>query len=125
MMDESSAGLRPVDLRLQLAAGACQCRRSAGKILPLVTVRADGVGHRGPLPFPAAQGRSEHAGPHDDAPVIGSRLAHVDVDAADAHLSLADFEHNLVAAFVQNGIPGAPAQHVGNVIEAARPTTGS
>src|SRR6266480_1162006 len=74
--DGSSAALRPVDLRLLLAAQAFHPVRLAGEVLSLLAMRTNGVRRGDLLPFPAAQGRAEQAGPDDDAPVIGGRFAH-------------------------------------------------
>src|SRR5574341_2191764 len=122
----SSAGFRPVDLRFLLAASALQRLRLTGDILPFLAMRTDGVGGGNLLPFPAAQGRAEDARARDDAPLIGRRVAHGNVDAADAHRLLADFEHDLaVGGFIDDGVPRAPAQDVGNVVEAAGPPAGT
>src|SRR5712671_5793028 len=110
-----SAGFRPVDLRLLLAAAALQARRSAAEVLPLLAVRTDGVRRRDLLPFPAAQGRAEQAGARHDAPLIRWRLADRDIDTADPHRLLADLEHDLaVVRFVDDRVPCAATQDVGD-----------
>src|SRR6267143_4975642 len=87
-----SAGFRPVDLRFRLAPETLERVGFATEVLALQAVGTDGVGGGDLLPFPAAQGRAEHAGPDDDAPTVRRRLAHGDVDAADAHRLLAHFD---------------------------------
>src|ERR1051326_8152316 len=87
-----SAGFRPVDLRFRFTAEAFQRIRLAAEILPLLAGWTNGVRRRDLLPFPAAEGGAEQAGPHDDAPTIGRRVAHGDIDATDAHRLFANLE---------------------------------
>jgi len=109
-----------------VAAGALQRDRFAGEILPFLTVGTDRVGGGDLLPFPAAQGGAEDPGANDDAPAIGRRVAHGDVDAADPHRFLANFEDDFaVGGFIDDGVPRAPTQDVGNVVEAAGPPAGT
>src|ERR1051325_5231256 len=76
-----SAGFRPVDLRFRFTAEAFQRIRLAAEILPLLAGWTNGVRRRDLLPFPAAEGGAEQAGPHDDAPTIGRRVADGDIAA--------------------------------------------
>src|SRR6267378_1205214 len=121
-----SAGFRPVDLRLFSAAAAFQRVRFALEILTLLAMRTDGVRRRDLLPFPAAQGGAEQAGARHDAPLVRWRVADGDVDAADPHRFLPDLEHDFsVGGFVNDRVPCAAPQYVGDVIEAAGPSTWS
>src|SRR2546423_6395974 len=118
----ASAGFRPVYPRFVLAARAGQGVRLAAEVLALVTVRANAVRGDHVLPSPAPQRGTQHAGAHDDAPVVGRGLAHGDVDAADTHRLLTHFDHHFaVGRFVDDRIPRAATQHVGDVVEAAGP----
>src|SRR4029077_6381937 len=87
-----SAGLRPVDLRLLLAAQAFHRVRLATEILPLLALWTDGVRGGDLLPFPAAPGGPAPARADDDAPLIGGGFTNRDVDAADTHRFLADLD---------------------------------
>src|SRR6266852_9435656 len=78
-----SAGFRPVDFRFPRAPRASEGVGFPFEVLPLLAVGTDGVGRDHVLPFPAAEGRAEHARADDDAPSIGRRVAHGDVDAAE------------------------------------------
>src|SRR5206468_7263111 len=82
---EVSAGFRPVHRRVRLGPEAFQRVGFAAEVLTLLALGTDGVGLGDLLPFPAAQGRAEQTGPNHDAPAVGGRLAHGDVDATDAH----------------------------------------
>lgn len=109
-----------------MAPEALQLVGFAGEILPLLAVRADGVRRGDLLPFPAAEGGSQHAGADHDAPAIGRRIADGDIDPADANRPLAHLNHNFpVVCLIDNRIPRAAPQNVGDVIEAACPSTGS
>src|SRR5438309_6404643 len=118
-----SAGLRPVDLRLLLAAQAFHRVGLAAEILPLLALRTDGVRGSDLLPFPAAQGGAEHARADDDTPLIGGCFTNGDVDAADTHRFLADFDdHLVVVTVVDDLVPRAATQHVGDVVKAPGPS---
>src|SRR6266566_6264751 len=122
MTNDGSAGFRPVHLRGRLAPEALQGVGLAAEGLTLLAVGTDGVRGGDLLPFPAAQGRAEHAGPDDDAPVVGGRLAYGDVDAADAHRFLAHFDDDFaVVGFIDDGVPGPAPENVGDVVQASRP----
>src|SRR6266446_1445744 len=119
---EVSAGFRPVHLRVRLAPEAFQRVGFAAEVLTLLAVGTDGVRGGDLLPFPAAQGRAEHAGPDDDAPVVGGRLAYGEIDAADAHRFLAHLDdHFAVVGFIHDGVPRPAPQNVGDVVQASRP----
>src|SRR6059036_3857684 len=118
-----SAGFRPIDLRFRFAAQALQRVGLAAEILTLLALGTDGVGLGDFLPFPAAQGRAEQTGPYHDAPAVGGRLAHSEVDAADTHRFLAHFDDDFpVISFVDDGVPRAAPQNVGDVVQTSRPT---
>src|SRR6266446_2834057 len=108
MARRGSADLRPVDLRLLLAAQAFHRVRLAAEILPLLALGTDGIRGGDLLPFPAAQGRPQHARADDDTPLIGGCLANGDVDAADTHRFLADLDdHFVVVTVVHDRVPRA------------------
>src|SRR4051812_43048969 len=122
--DGSSAGFRPIDFRLLFAAEAFERIGLAGEVLALLAVRADGVGGRDLLPFPAPEGGTEQSGPDDDAPLIGRGIADGKIDAAHAHGFFADFDdHFAIVRFIDDRVPRATAEDVGDVVETARPTT--
>jgi hypothetical protein len=98
----------------------------AAKLLALVTVWTDGVGGNDvATPFPAAQGRTEYTGPHYDAPGVRLGFPDGDVDPAQANGFVADFHDDLVAALLDDGVPRATTQNVGDVIETAGPPAGT
>src|SRR3989442_10530366 len=124
-MPSFSAGFRPVDLRLPLAAHAFHGVGLAAEILPLLALGTHGVGGGDLLPFPAAEGRAEHSRADDDAPMVGGRVADGDVDAAEADRLVADCDDDCaVCSFVDDEIPRSTTQDVGDVVEASGPAPG-
>src|SRR5437016_13178478 len=125
MTDDASTGFRPVDLRLPLAAEAFQGTGLVAEVLPLLAVGTDGVRGGDLRPFPAAEGRAEHSGADDDAPMVGGHVADGDVDAAEADRLVADLDDDFaVRSFVDDGIPRPTTQDVGDVVEASGPAPG-
>src|SRR5437588_12290595 len=119
----ASASFRPVDLRFRLAPETLQRVGFPSEVLTLLAVGTDGVGSGDLLPFPAAQGRAEQTGPDDDAPAVGGRLAHGEVDAADADRFFAHFDdHFAVVGFIDYRVPRAAPQDVSDVVQTSRPT---
>src|SRR5579859_1139184 len=96
-------------------------RGMAGVILALGAEGAHGVRGDHALAL-TAEGGTEHPGAFHDAPPVRRRRAEIEIVAADPDTPIPDGEHDLaVLRFLEDRIPRAPAQDVGDAIGAAGP----